>query len=93
MPQHSGQMSFYVAAVDNLLRSDRDGPTIGITLCKSKDKTKVEFALQGSKQPIGVSTYELKDHLLPEVLSNLPTIEQLEMELSSAIGLSKKMRA
>jgi len=53
-PQHSGQMSFYVAAVDNLLCSDRDDPTIGIILCKSKDRTIVEYALQGSHLPIGV---------------------------------------
>ena len=85
-PQHSGQMSFYVAAVDNLLRSDRDEPTIGIILCKTKDKTTVEFALQGSKQPIGVSTYQLQSQLPPGFQDNLPTAEQLEMELSTAAG-------
>ena len=85
-PQHSGQMSFYVAAVDNLLRSDRDEPTIGIILCKTKDKTTVEYALQGSKQPIGVSTYQLQSQLPPAFQDNLPTAEQLEMELSTAAG-------
>jgi predicted nuclease of restriction endonuclease-like (RecB) superfamily len=84
-PQHSGQMSFYVAAVDNLLRGDRDDPTIGIILCKSKDKTIVEYALQGSQQPIGVSTYQLQSKLPPNFQENLPTIEQLEMELSNAV--------
>jgi predicted nuclease of restriction endonuclease-like (RecB) superfamily len=84
-PQHSGQMSFYVAAVDNLLRRDRDDPTIGIILCKSKDKTTVEFALQGSQQPIGVSTYQLQSQLPPQLQNNLPTVEQLEMELASAV--------
>jgi predicted nuclease of restriction endonuclease-like (RecB) superfamily len=85
-PQHSGQMGFYVAAVDNLLRRDRDEPTIGIILCKSKDKTIVEYALQGSQQPIGVSTYQLESQLPPNFRDNLPTVEQLEMELSSAAG-------
>jgi predicted nuclease of restriction endonuclease-like (RecB) superfamily len=84
-PQHSGQMSFYVAAVDNLLRGDRDDPTIGIILCKSQDKTIVEYALQGSQQPIGVSTYQLQSKLPPNFQENLPTIEQLEMELSNAV--------
>ncbi len=84
-PQHSGQMSFYVAAVDNLLRRDRDDPTIGIILCKSKDKTTVEFALQGSQQPIGVSSYQLQSQLPPQLQNNLPTVEQLEMELASAV--------
>jgi hypothetical protein len=82
-PQHSGQMSFYVAAVDNLFRRDRDDPTIGIILCKTKDKTTVEYALQGSQQPIGVSTYQLQSQLPPEVQNNLPTIEQMEVELRS----------
>jgi predicted nuclease of restriction endonuclease-like (RecB) superfamily len=83
-PQHSGQMSFYVAAVDNLLRTERDDPTIGIILCKSKDKTTVEYALQGSQQPIGVSTYQLQKQIPPTFIGNLPTVEQLEMELSIA---------
>lgn len=86
-PQHSGQMSFYVAAVDNLLRRDRDEPTVGIILCKSKDKTIVEYALQGSHQPIGVSAYQLQSQLPPDFKDNLPTIEQLEMELSTAISI------
>lgn len=84
-PQHSGQMSFYVAAVDNLLRGDRDDPTIGIILCKTKDKTTVEYALQGSQQPIGVSTYQTQSQLPPSFQENLPTVEQLEMELSNAV--------
>jgi predicted nuclease of restriction endonuclease-like (RecB) superfamily len=84
-PQHSGQMSFYVAAVDNLLRSDRHEPTIGIILCRSKDKTTVEYALQGSQQPIGVSTYQLQSQLPAVFRDRLPSIEQLEMELATAV--------
>lgn len=85
IPEHSGKMSFYVAAVDNMLRSDRDDPTIGIILCKSKDKTTVEFALQGSQQPIGVATYQLQSDLPPKLQENLPTVEQLEVEVAAAI--------
>jgi len=84
-PQHSGQMSFYVAAVDNLLRGDRDDPTIGIILCKTKDKTTVEYALQGSQQPIGVSTYQMQSQLPPSFQESLPTVEQLEIELTNAV--------
>lgn len=85
-PHHSGQMSFYVAAVDNLLCTDRDDPTIGIILCKSKDRTTVEYALQGSHQPIGVSSYQL-DSKLPKALEkSLPTIAQLEGELEIAVA-------
>ncbi|PZV21706.1 MAG: DUF1016 domain-containing protein [Leptolyngbya sp.] len=84
-PQHSGQMSFYVAAVDNLLRGDRDDPTIGIILCRSKDKTIVEYALQGTQQPIGVSTFQTQGELPPDIQNSLPTVEQFELELSTAI--------
>jgi len=83
-PQHSGQMNFYVAAVDNLLRSDRDDPTIGIILCKSKDRTIVEYALQGSHLPIGVSSYQLQSKLPPALESSLPSVEQLEIVLNTA---------
>jgi len=85
IPEYSGKMSFYVAAVDNMLRSDRDDPTIGIILCKSKDKTTVEFALQGNQQPIGVSTYQIQSQLPDNLQGKLPTVEQLEMEISSAV--------
>lgn len=53
-PEYSSKMSFYVAAVDNLLRTERDEPTIGMILCKSRDRTTVEYALQENHQPIDV---------------------------------------
>lgn len=85
-PQHSGQMSFYVTAVDNILRTERDDPTIGIILCKSKDRTTVEYALQGSNQPIGVSSYQFQSKLPPALEKSLPTAEQLEIVLNTAIA-------
>ncbi|NEO34738.1 MAG: DUF1016 domain-containing protein, partial [Symploca sp. SIO3C6] len=89
-PEYSGQMSFYVAAVDNLLRTERDDPTIGIILCKSKDRTTVEYALQGSNQPIGVASYQIKDKnskdLPDDMQQKLPSPEQLEMELDIAFS-------
>lgn len=85
-PQHSGQMSFYVAAVDNILRTERDDPTIGIILCKSKDRTTVEYALQGSNQPISVSSYQFQSKLPPALEKSLPTAEQLEIALNTAIS-------
>jgi predicted nuclease of restriction endonuclease-like (RecB) superfamily len=82
-PEFSGKMNFYVAAVNHKLRSDRDEPTIGLVLCKSKDKTTVEYALQGVQTPIGVSTYQLKDQLPESLQGSLPTVEQLEIELNA----------
>ncbi|MBD2231478.1 PDDEXK nuclease domain-containing protein [Phormidium tenue] len=85
IPEYAGKLNFYVAAVNNLLAQPSDNPTIGIILCKSKSKTTVEYALQGSTQPIGVSTYQLQSRLPSELSEKLPTVEQLEIELENAI--------
>jgi predicted nuclease of restriction endonuclease-like (RecB) superfamily len=82
-PEFSGKMAFYVAAVDDLLRSEGDKPTIGIILCKSKNKATVEYALRYVQHPVGVATYRLRDTLPESLQGNLPTIEQLEMQLQT----------
>ncbi len=82
-PEFSGKMSFYIAAVDDLLRSEVDNPTIGIILCKSKNKATVEYALRYIQQPVGVATYRLKDTLPESLQGNLPTIAELETELNT----------
>lgn len=87
-PEFSGKMNFYVAAVDNLLRSAKDEPTIGIILCKDKDKTIVEYALQEVGKPIGVATFKLQNSLPDSLRDNLPSVEQLEMELESVASQS-----
>jgi predicted nuclease of restriction endonuclease-like (RecB) superfamily len=87
-PEYSGKMNFYVAAVDDRLRHPDDQPTLGIILCKSKQKTTVEYALRNLNTPIAVST-----HKLPDPLQNsLPTIEQLETELDSKLSDIVKKR-
>ena len=85
LPEYSGKMNFYVSAVDDLLKHPTDNPTIGIILCKTKKKTTVEYALRGAQQPIGVSTYQLQSQLPEDFQDKLPTVEQLETELSTAI--------
>jgi predicted nuclease of restriction endonuclease-like (RecB) superfamily len=85
IPEYSGKMNFYVSAVDDFLKHPSDSPTIGIILCKSKTKTTVEYALRGSLQPIGVSTYQLQSQLPDNLRDSLPTAEQLEIGLSTAI--------
>lgn len=85
-PAFSGQMNFYVSAVNHTVRSEGDNPTIGIILCKSKSKTTVEFALDTVQNPIGVSTYRVGNDLPPKLQDSLPTPEQLEMELETAIA-------
>ncbi|HEY9880306.1 MAG TPA: PDDEXK nuclease domain-containing protein [Leptolyngbyaceae cyanobacterium] len=81
-PEYSGKMNFYVAAVDDLLRHPDDQPTIGIILCRSKDRTIAEYALRNVNTPIAITT-----HQLPEQLQDsLPTVEQLEMEMEAAVS-------
>lgn len=82
-PEFSGKMSFYVSAVDDLLKQSGDNPTIGIILCKTKNQILVEYALRDVNKPIGVSTYQLQDALPENLQGSLPTIEQLEAELEA----------
>ncbi|MHC5773302.1 PDDEXK nuclease domain-containing protein [Nostoc sp.] len=82
-PEFSGKMNFYVSAVDDLLRHPDDQPTIGMILCKSKNKVIAEYSLRDMHKPIGVSVYQLKDTLPEPLQGNLPTIEQLEAELET----------
>jgi len=85
-PEYTGKMNFYIAAINNTVRTERDNPTIGIILCKSKKKTVVEFALETVHNPIGVSTYNLRDDLPPDLQGCLPTIEQLEIEVETVVS-------
>jgi len=80
-PEFAGQLNFYVSAVDGELKSSNDNPTIGILICKSKNDTVVEYALQNIATPIGVSEYELVHALPSEFKSSLPSIEEIEEEL------------
>ena len=82
-PEFSGKMSFYVSAIDDLLKQPQDSPTIGIILCKTKNQTLVEYALRDVNKPIGVSTYQLQDALPENLQGSLPAIEQLEAELEA----------
>jgi len=82
-PEYSGKMNFYISAVDDLLRHPDDQPTIGIILCRGKKKTVAEYALRDLNKPIGISTYKLKDSLPQTLQGNLPSLEQLEIELNT----------
>lgn len=82
-PRDAGQINFYLSAIDDLLRSASDEPTIGLLLCKTKDNFTVEYALRNIKSPIGVAGYEteLMKKLPKNLKSSLPTIEEFEAEL------------
>jgi len=80
-PEFAGKLNFYVSAVDDLLASEQDQPTIGMLICKSSHQTIVEYALKDMHKPIGVSEYELTRHLPDTFKSSLPSIEEIEAEL------------
>ena len=81
-PEHLGQLSFYLAAVDAQVKHPQDAPTIGLLLCKSKNKVVAEYALRNNTQPLGVAEYQLLDSLPEELQTSLPSIEQIERELA-----------
>ena len=81
-PEHLGQLSFYLTAVDAQVKHPQDAPTIGLLLCKSKNKVVAEYALRDNAQPIGVAEYQLVESLPGELQSSLPSIEQIERELA-----------
>ncbi|MBS0615766.1 MAG: DUF1016 family protein [Verrucomicrobia bacterium] len=80
----AGQMSAYLSAVDDQLKHEDDKPTIGIILCKIKDNVFVEYVLRNFNRPIGVAGFEVKmvEHLPKELKSNLPSVKEIEAELS-----------
>ncbi len=85
-PEHTGQLGFYLAAVDDQLRKENDNQTIGILLCKKKNKIVAEYALRNIKAPIGICEYTLSKALPKKLKSSLPTIEEIEAELNDSIN-------
>ncbi|MCX6842662.1 MAG: PDDEXK nuclease domain-containing protein [candidate division WOR-3 bacterium] len=83
-PEHTGQLNFYLSAVDDRLKTAGDNPSIGILLCAAKDKLIVEYALRDVKKPIGVAEWRTRlVRTLPrQYKGSLPTIEELEAELT-----------
>jgi predicted nuclease of restriction endonuclease-like (RecB) superfamily len=83
-PEHLGQLGFYMTAVDRQVKSEHDNPTIGLLLCKTKNKVVAEYALGDKSQPMGIAEYKLLASLPAELQTSLPSIEQIESELASS---------
>lgn len=83
-PEYAGKMSFYLAAIDATLKHPDDKPSMGMILCRKRKKLIVEYALQDKTRPMGVAVYKTKiiESLPKELKPSLPTIEQIEAELS-----------
>lgn len=77
-PEFAGKLNFYLSAVDSQLKKDTDNPSIGIILCKKKNKIEAEYALRDINKPLGISEYKLTNAIPDEIKAQLPSIEELE---------------
>lgn len=84
-PEYAGKLNFYLSAVDAQLKRADDNPSIGILLCKKKDKIEVEYSLKDINKPIGVSDYLLSRAVPEKLMTKLPTVSELEDELAARI--------
>lgn len=80
--EHAGKLALYISAIDKTLRMENDNPTIGLILCKKRDKIEAEYLLNVFKQPIGIAEYEFSKALPNKLKSELPSIDDIENELS-----------
>jgi hypothetical protein len=82
-PAYAGQINFYLSVVDDILRHPDDQPSIGIVLCKDKNKVVAEYALRDLSKPIGVSGFKITEALPEQLQGSLPTVEDLEASLET----------
>lgn len=85
-PEYAGKMNFYLSAIDDLVKHDSDMPSIGLILCKTQNNVLAEYTLRDMTKPIGLAEYRLEDSLPDDIKTSLPTIEELESELSKRIN-------
>lgn len=89
-PEYAGKMNFYLSVVDDLVKHPTDEPSIGLILCKSKDNVLAEYTLRDMTKPIGLAEYRLLENLPEKLKTALPTIEELEAELSKNLKKNDK---
>ncbi len=82
--EYAGKMNLYLSAVDDLIKTKNENPSIGLLLCKTKSRIIAEYALRGTSQPIGVAEYELTKAIPDNLKTKLPTIEEIEEEMEMA---------
>ena len=90
--EYAGKLNFYLSAVDETLKTKDDNPTIGILLCKERNKIEAEYALRGMSQPIGVAEFKLSKAIPKDIKSELPSIEEIELATTKAISNAGESR-
>ena len=86
-PEYAGKLNFYLSAIDDMLKHENDNPTIGILLCKTRDKLTAEYALKDINKPIGVSEYKLSDFVPAELIDTLPSAEDIEKRIKMELDI------
>lgn len=86
LPEYVGKMQFYLAALDSLVKTPDENPSIGIVICKSKKRTIVEYSLRESRKPIGVSTYKVLKSLPADLKGQLPSPQQAAILIEKGLG-------
>lgn len=81
IPEYAGKLNFYLSAVDSMLKSNDDNPTIGILLCRDKNKIETEFALRDINKPMGVSEFILTENLPENLKGSMPTVDEIESDI------------
>jgi predicted nuclease of restriction endonuclease-like (RecB) superfamily len=81
-PEYAGKLNFYLSAVDAMMKHESDNPSIGLILCKDKNRLVAEYALKDISKPVGISEYRLIESIPEDLKGSLPSIEQIEAELS-----------
>lgn len=87
-PEYAGKLNFYLSAIDDILKHPQDNPTIGIMLCKTRDKLTAEYALKDINKPIGVSEYKLSDFVPVEYIDTLPSAEDIEKRVKAKLDIN-----
>ena len=82
-PEFVGQLQFYLTALDKQVKLEHENPSIGIIICKNKNRTVVEYALNNSHKPIGIATYQISDTLPEKMKDLLPSPEEIEKRLKN----------
>jgi len=80
-PEYAGKLNFYLSAIDDTMKHESDNPTIGILLCKTRDRLTAEYALKDIHKPIGISEYKLSDFVPEELIDTLPSAEDIEKRI------------
>ena len=80
-----GQLGTYMVAVNHQMKGEKDEPTLGLIICKSRDSVKAQYALEASSQPMGIAVYDINRFLPEDYRSSLPTIEEIEVELADEV--------